>query len=126
MVARTEQARYHNDRYWGGAVSLTLSAGATRKIHPEESRCYHVTVSGVGTATLTLPYNVSNWCVGGPYFTIWCAFGSVPVVIKDVAGTTIHTLAATRTVQLFLHGTDIVKGRWTPCEVTSGVRARLT
>ena len=48
MVGRTEQARWHGDRWYGGATSVALADTNTRLIHPEESRTYYITLTSSG------------------------------------------------------------------------------
>lgn len=131
-IGRIEQSRWHGDRYYGGAVVATLTATSsslTRKIHPEEARCYYLNavVSGAYTVTLALPYDVRNWALGGPYFTIWNSggFGAGALIITTTAGT-VTSLAIAKSAQLFLHDNSTAAGSWTACTSTSGPRSILT
>jgi len=136
MVGRTEQAVWHGDRWYGGAVTHTIATGsssANRKMHPEESRAYYFTVTGSGTAYAYLPVIGPGYTLGGPYFTIWNSEGSSEsILVADSTGT-LTTLAAGRSVQIYLHDLNPGAGitGWTALDdgstgVVSGVRLRLT
>ena len=119
MVGRTEQAIWNGDRWYGGAVSHTLATGsssANRKLHHEEARAYFITTTGTGTAT-----------------AIWNApTSSVAIAIVDNSGT-VTTLAAGRSVQMYLHDLEPGAGNsgWTALDdgtsgVLSGPRSKLS
>jgi hypothetical protein len=116
MVTRTEQARWHGDRWFGGATSIALAASATRLIHPEEARTYYVTLtSSAGSATLTLPYDVRNWSIGGPYFTIFIptdAARSTTVNLKTVDGATVQAMGDGFHYQVYLLSNASAVGTW--------------
>lgn len=135
MVGRTEQAVWHADRWYGGAVSATIATGsgsASRKMHPEESRAYYFTTTGSGIAYAYLPVSVHGYALGGPYFTIWnVATSSVSIRVSDSTGI-VSTLAAGRSVQIYLHDLDPGAGitSWTALDdgtsgVLSGARVHL-
>tara|TARA_R110002110_G_scaffold178061_5_gene382868 strand:+ start:134 stop:544 length:411 start_codon:yes stop_codon:yes gene_type:complete len=135
MVGRTEQAIWNGDRWYGGAVSETIATGVTsarRYMHPEESRAYYFTTTGSGIAYAYVPVSVVGFALGGPYFTIWNdAASSVSIRVSDSTGI-VSTLAAGRSVQVYLHDLDPGEGisGWTALDdgtsgVLSGPRAHL-
>jgi len=112
-MTRIEQARWHGDRWYGSTIKETLAGGATRKMHHEEARCYYFTTTGVGVATASLPIDVRNFALGGPYFTVWNDSSSaVDLAITSLGGDT-FTVQAGKSRQVYLHDNSSAGGSWT-------------
>jgi len=139
MVDRQEQARVHGDRWFGGVTTQTLtrpSGGvARRQMHHEEARSYYITVAGdaSGTASVNLPLDVTGYCLGGPYFTVWNDSASNGDLLITKGVDTVATIAAGKSVQLYLTDNRTSTGTWKALDtggsnkgVTSGARAFLS
>lgn len=126
MVSRQEQARWHGDRYFGGATTLTLTRPAsgivTRNLHPEESRHYSITVTGstTGVAVVYLP-NALHLPLGGPVVTIWNESTSNGVLFVSNGSVGIITLSAGYSSQLYLLENNTAAGTWIGSTSSAGV-----
>jgi len=139
MVARTEQARWHGDRWFGHATTFSLSVpsiGAqivTRRVHPDESRSIFVTLTGnaSGFGVLLTPLDVRQLPIGGPYFTIWNAPTSVTDLLMSDGTISFAAIQAGKSAQIYLVDNSTAVGTWVACDlngegVASGVRTFLT
>ena len=139
MVDRQEQARVHGDRWFGGVTTQTLTrpagGAARRQMHHEEARSYYITVAGdaSGTASVNLPLDVTGYCLGGPYFTVWNDSASNGDLLITKGVDTVATIAAGKSVQLYLTDNRTSTGTWKALDtggsnkgVTSGARAFLS
>ena len=137
MVARTEQARWHGDRWFGHALTLSLAVPGggliTRRVHPDESRSIFVTLTGSasGVAVLVTPLDVRQLPIGGPYFTVWNAPTSVANLLISDGTNGFATIAPGKSAQAYLVDNATAAGTWLSCDhdgtgVTSGARTFLT
>lgn len=137
MVARTEQARWHGDRWFGHALTLSLtipgSGFITRRIHQEEARAIIVTVGGnsSGLAALLPPIDCRRMTLGGPYFTVWNDSASVANLLLSDGSISFATIVPGKSAQAYLVSNSTEAGTWMGLDlnstgVTSGARTFLT
>jgi len=118
MVNRQEQARLNGDRWFGSVTTQTLTRPSSdvvsRQLIHEEARNYWITVAGSasGTARVLTPLDVRAFCLGGPYFTIWNESGSNGNLLIVNVSSTIATVAAGKSVQLYLTDNSTAAGVW--------------
>ena len=139
MVDRQEQARLNGDRWFGGVTTQTLTrpsgSAVTRQMNQEEARNYYITVAGdaSGTARVKLALDVTGMCFGGPYFTVWSDAASNGDLLVLKGTDTVATVAAGKSVQLYLTDASTTAGTWKALDtggsnkgVTAGARTFLS
>ena len=112
------QRRSHMERYYGNTVSEAITSPTSRTLDWEEATHYRFTLSGSGSLTVSLPYDVRNETTGLK-LTVMNYSASTAF---SVAGTSV---AAGQTALVFLTDVSTAAGTYEVWTRARGVRTVL-